>query len=201
MGTVQRFHPLHGALLFWPNVAELDDVLDNGDEIARIAKRYYPLLVRAGWDAGADAVGAQIAWDLDNPFVQEVLDQLAKRIRGVAETTREDIRRLVGRQADEGWSIERLADEIRKQGEITSKSRSELIARTETASAYSQGSILAYEESGVVSGIEWLAGPDECPECAELNGKIVGLGDEFADGINYPPAHPACRCAIAPVVE
>lgn len=175
--------------------------LDFGDEIARLMRRFYPLLISRAFGDASGVLGLDLAYDLDNPFVQEVLDRLAKRVRGVADTTRDDIRRLVGQGAEEGWSADDLAAAIRAAGDVASVSRSQAIARTEYASAYSQGSLLAYEESGVVTQVEWLAGPDECEDvCAPLNGKRVPLGEAFGDGIDFPPAHPNCRCALVPIV-
>lgn len=174
--------------------------IDFGAEAARLYNRFYPLLLRQAWDDAAAQLGIELAFDLDNPFVQEVLTELGQQIRGIVDTTRDEIQVLVGRQADEGWSVQRLADEIAKLAETSAPRRALLIARTETASAYSRGSLLAYQESGVVEGVEWLT-TDPCPTCEPLSGKIVPLGEAFADGIEYPPAHPACRCAIAPVVS
>jgi SPP1 gp7 family putative phage head morphogenesis protein len=175
--------------------------LDLGDEIARLMRRFYPLLISRAFGDASGVLGIDLAYDLENPFVQEVLDQLAKQVRSVAETTRDDIRWLVGQAASEGWSTADLARELRQLGETLSSSRADVIARTETATAYSRGSLLAFEESGVVSAVEWLAGPDECDICQPLSGTRVALGEPFADGILHPPLHPNCRCALAPIVE
>ncbi len=35
-----------------------------------------------------------------------------------------------------------------------------------------------------------------CDECAGLDGKVVGLDDEFPDGAGIPPLHPSCRCVV-----
>jgi len=175
--------------------------LDLGDGIGLLLRRYYPVLLRQAFQDAGIALSMDLAFDVDNPFVQATLADLARLVRGVADTTREEIRALIGRQADEGWSIARLADEIRAHGVTASTARAEAIARTETAAAYSRGSLLAYEESGVVGAVEWLAGPDECPECAALSGTRAPLGATFADGTPHPPKHPNCRCTLLPVLE
>lgn len=174
--------------------------LDLGDDLAKLMRHRYLRALRLAYGDAATTLELDLAFDLDNPFVQEALDDLATEVRRVAETTREDIRVLIGKQADEGWSIDDLATEVEKLGEIQSPVRARLIAATETASAYSRGSILAYEESGVVDRLEWLTA-DPCPICEPLDGKLAELGEEFAPGIPYPPAHPGCRCAIAPVLK
>jgi hypothetical protein len=63
----------------------------------------------------------------------------------------------------------------------------------------------AYEQSGVVEQKQWLTAPDCCDRCAELDGKVVGLEEEFFDD-DYgdgtePPLHPNCRCAVAAYIE
>lgn len=184
-------------------MADVVDSLDDGAELEKLARRFYPLLLeRAFGDAGRQ-VGIGIAFDLANDAVQLVLDELAQQVRRVAETTRADVQALVGRQAAEGWSVAELAAEIARLGEVASTTRAEVIARTETAAAYSRGSLLAYEQSGVVSHVEWLTAEDEltCPVCAPLNGVRAKLGAPFPGGIYFPPAHPNCRCALSPVVR
>jgi SPP1 gp7 family putative phage head morphogenesis protein len=171
-------------------------------DMQRLVRRYYPILINRAFGDAEGIVGTTIAFDLENPFVQDVLDELlnAESLKNIAESTLDVYRTLVGRQAEEGWSIDQLRREIMAADTTQSKARAEMIARTETASAYSRGSLLAWEESGVVKEVEWLAS-DPCPECAALDGMRVSLGDEFADGIAHPPAHPMCRCALSPIVE
>lgn len=174
--------------------------LDDGAQIVALMRRFYPLLLAAAYQDAGDLLGGAVAFDLENERVQEVLGALAGLVVGVAETTRDDIRALVGRAAQEGWDTATLAQAIREAGVTQSRARATLIARTEAASAYSQGALLAYRESGVVTGVEWLTAGDPCPVCDPLDGQVVGLGKAFDGGIAHPPAHPGCRCAIAPVV-
>lgn len=189
------------AFLFSAHMADILDSLDDGAKLADIMRRFYPLIIESAF-GDASLAGIPVAWDLDNPFVQGVLDRLAEDIADVAETTKDEIRALVGRQAAEGWSLDELADAIETLADVRSRTRAELISRTETASAYSQGSIAAFKASGVVSQIEWLTADGEvCPICEDLNGKRVDIDQSFAGGVAHPPAHPNCRCAILPVVE
>lgn len=180
------------------NVDELG--LDEGDEVRAIMRRFYPLLLREAYADAAALVGQDIAFDLANDQIQGLLTTLAKNVTKITETTREQIQGLIGRQAAEGWSVQELAAAIREAGVTQSAARATLIARTETATAYSRGAIAAYQQSGVVKQLEWLTADSPCPICDPLDGMTVGIGKSFADGIDYPPAHPGCRCAIAPVV-
>lgn len=176
--------------------------LDDGKAVAKLMRPFYEQLLRDAFGDASDQ-GIAVAFDLDNPFVQQTLTTLAKKVRGVAETTKQEIRDLVGRQADEGWSLEQLQKEIRARGEIAGRTRAMLISRTETAAAYSQGSIAAYRASGVVKQTEWLTAgdDDDCPICAALSGQKADLGESFDGDIDAPPAHPQCRCVLSPIVE
>jgi SPP1 gp7 family putative phage head morphogenesis protein len=173
-----------------------------GDEWASVMERFYPLLVEKAFGDAGIALGMSLAFTLDNPLIQEILGELAQQVRGVADTTIDEIQALVGRQAAEGWSVDQLASEIAKLGEIHSTERAQLIARTESAAAYSRGSLAAYKQSGVVEAVEWLAEMDDrtSPECRALHGKRRTLNETFDDGTSHPPRHPRCRCALVPIV-
>lgn len=159
-------------------------------------------LLRIAWDDAEQSTGVVLgAFNLENETVQRILKELAKRVKDIDETTEETIQMVIGRQAAEGWTIERVRDELLDRAVTESRTRAELIARTETADAYERGSHLYYKESGQVSGTEWLLGPNPCPICEGLSGKIVPLGEEFAPGILHAPAHPACVCATAPILR
>lgn len=175
--------------------------LDDGTQLAKLLGPFYEQLLAQAFDSAGLALDTDVSFDLANPRVQDVLGQLAKSVKGVAETTKEEIRALVGQAADEGWSSADLAQRIREHGVTSSKSRSEMIARTETALAYQAGSHLAYAESSVVQGTEWLLGSEPCDVCQPLGGKIVPLGEHFAEGTLYPPLHPRCTCATAPILK
>lgn len=184
-----------------PNDAAILAALDDGDQIAAKMRSFYLLLLEQSFEDAAALLDVDIAFELDNPAVQKVLEELATMVRSVAETTRNEIRNLVGRQADEGWSNDQLAAEIRSLKGIHSDTRAQVIARSEEARASSKGSILAWQESGVVTKQEWLTSEEACPICTPLSGKVVALGEEFAPGIAVPgDTHPNCTCAIAPVL-
>jgi len=91
--------------------------------------------------------------------------------------------------------------------------RSNNIARTETINAANRGQQALWEqteEQGLINRAtarrKWITTPDDrlCQWCKSLDGKIVGLGEEFGtpiiSGINYtaltPTLHPSCRCAL-----
>lgn len=156
--------------------------------------KWYPLIVE---DAFGDAsmAGVPVAFDLENEYVQTVLDQLADKIKDVADTTKDEVRALVGRQAQEGWSVEELARQLEDLAEVRSRTRALLIARTETGQAYNLGSLAAYRTAGVTH-VEVLDGEDD-EVCASANGQRWTLEEAAAN----PLGHPNCVRAFAPIVE
>lgn len=167
---------------------------DTGGEIEQLMRQFYPALVEDAFGDAASA-GLPIRFDLEMKEVQQVLDRLAKDVRNVADTTREDIRRLVGQQAENGWSVEELAQRLREMGEINSASRATMIARTETGRGYNYGAITAYRVAGITH-VDVLDGEDDA-ECAAANGSRWTLEEAEAN----PLQHPNCQRAFSPVVE
>lgn len=117
----------------------------------------------------------------------------------LTETTREFIRGDVTVAMEEGWSTDELAKALEENYGF-SATRAEVIARTETASADVQGNLIVYKESGI-SKKKWLASPDCCDDCQELDGEEVGIDEDFKDGTQGPPLHPQCRCDVVPIIE
>jgi HK97 family phage portal protein len=195
----------HHALVLLPEVKRdlppwaSEIPLDDGSEITGWIRGFHVDLIELAFGDAADTLGMDLLFDVENENVQEVLGELAQLVSRVADTTRDDIAALVGISAQEGWSIDDLAAEILKLNEIQTPNRARLIARTETARAYSEGSLLGYADGGIEE-TEWLVS-DPCPICEPLAGRTAPIGGEFAPGIRVPgDPHPACKCALAPVV-
>lgn len=166
-----------------------------GDEAEALLRRYYPQLLELAYaDAGELLGDDSIRWDISNPRVKDVIDTLAERIRSVAESTKEDVRRWIEVGTEEGLSVQEIARQIRSNAENISPSRALTIARTESRQAYNGGAILAYGDAGI-SEVEALDS-DNDPECAARNGQIYTL-EEAAQ----VEAHPNCQLAWAPVVK
>ena len=75
--------------------------------------------------------------------------------------------------------------------------RADLIAKTELANAYIQGQMAQYKKNGYTHGRWSATGERSCPFCVSREGNIYTL-DELEGAI---PAHPRCRCTVAPVLE
>jgi HK97 family phage portal protein len=169
--------------------------MDMGDGARSLWNKFYPLIVARSWDDAAAELGTTLAFDLENQWVKEVIGELAEKIVRVSDTTRDEVRALVSKQAEEGWSIDELAAKIRELKEVNSVSRARRIARTETGVAYNLGSLAGYREAGIEK-VEVFDG-DEHEPCASANGAIWTIEEARAN----PLGHPNCVRAFAAVVE
>lgn len=166
----------------------------------------WPDLLGTGYADAGDLLPVTVRFDQANPAIQRVLTELAADLVGVSDTTRAEVQALVGQAAAAGWTGADLARQIRGLTEIAAgadashvAARAQLIATTESARAYTLGARQAYADSGVVAAVEWLTTDAACDVCGPLDGQQAPLDGTFAGLL--PPAHPACRCALLPVVS
>ncbi len=125
------------------------------------------------------------------------LDDMLQRaditIKGIDDTTRNEIAKILEqgiRNGDSATTITDAIDKIRKN-----RYRSRLIAITESNRAMTQASIDSYANAGVEM-FDLITARDPCPICASIaasNPHPLTSGDQ-------PPLHPACRCSAAPVI-
>jgi HK97 family phage portal protein len=167
--------------------------LDDGSALVTVMKRFYPQLIENAFDH-AKHDGVLVHFSLEMEEVQDVLDKLAKEIVNVSDTTRSEVQRLVGLQAENGWSAAELAQQIRQLSETRSPIRALTIARTESGTAYNLGAVTAYRAGGVTH-VTVLDGDEDEP-CASANGSTWTLEQAEAN----PLGHPNCTRAFSPVV-
>jgi len=162
-------------------------------------------------------VGASdVVFDVKDPHVQAAVDRLILRFCEAtnAATNREigsaiaELRQSLGAGLDEGEGIRELTRRVEGIFDKASQYRARRIAATETSRAVHFGQQLGAEQSGVVTGKQWIASTDGCPLCLSLHGTIVPLSGQFPhdpepgpySGRPFPPAHPNCRCDMIEVV-
>lgn len=117
----------------------------------------------------------------------------------VAQTVRDEIRAKVATAIKDGWSDQRLRDEI--EGDAIWTARAEMIARTETAIAVNRGALKTYDNADVDHVIV-LDGPG-CLEDGHEDGEAGVNGEEWTleRAEEYPVGHPHCRRDFAPVIN
>ena len=165
-----------------------------------VLEAWYLTLGADAFAGVSEQLAVDLAFDVSNDLVAEVLDQVALEVTRITEQTRTVLRNLVERAAAEGSSIETLTKEIRSTFTAWSTGRARTIALTETANAYNQASLAGYATTGLVEKVEVFDGPDcgwthhEDPDLA--HGSIRTL----EEAKRHPIAHPNCQRAFGAVV-
>ena len=99
----------------------------------------------------------------------------------------------------QGLSTQDIANNLMAEFDDFSKTRANMIARTEILGASNQGNQLGYKAAGVTKE-EWLTARNEkvCETCAPMDGEIFPIED-----FPTPPfsTHPNCRCVGLPVID
>jgi hypothetical protein len=119
-------------------------------------------------------------------------------IQGINRTTTDRIGTILGDALSKGQSPYKIAGEI--EGLLNDPERALMIAQTEMSRAVSVASRNTYLERGM-DKVEWFPA-DPCDICAE-NASVgaISIDAEFPSGDTEPPAHPYCRCTLAPAEQ
>ena len=142
-------------------------------------------------------------WELaNNAAAQWAMSYGYDLVRGLLATTRDRLQAEVAEYIRNSETIGQLTARIRQASGFADE-RARMIAVTEVTRAYAEGNRAAWRASGVIEAREWRTNADElvCPVCGPLAGRVVGLDEPFADGVDGPPAHPRCRCWCVPAIE
>lgn len=182
---------------------DVDEILDavdwdeHADDMVEAITPNHIKLMELSWGEAQKDFPDLPDFDLKNPHVKKAVKTLGKRITGIAETTRNDIKGILETaltSEDKIPGIDAIAKLIRESGATNSVSRSRTIARTETTAALNQGTLSSYAELGIEK-VEILDSDDD-PECSERNGTTVTLEEAMA----IEP-HPNCVMAFSAVVD
>jgi SPP1 gp7 family putative phage head morphogenesis protein len=149
-------------------------------------------------------------WDIFNPEVLlAIRRQTLSLVTATIESSRVgvvDMFRSIREQIGQGLESGEAQKEINRR--VTTlfddPLRAARIAQTEAARAMHAGQLMAAEQSQVAKGFKWLASSDACPQCLELDGKVVSLGTPFYVDpkggvyavVTHPPRHPNCMCTV-----
>jgi len=138
--------------------------------------------------------------------------------KSMLATDQEKLSAILADGLQQGQSIAQITASIREQFASFKTSQTNRVARSEILRASNAGAVDAWKESGVVSAKQWVT-VDPCEYCAPLEGKIVGLDEEYFskgdswlgdaqtpinldyDSIEEPPLHPNCKCSVVPVLK
>jgi len=156
-----------------------------------------PHLVQAG-QAGASFAGSEGSH-------RPLTDDMAKVAQELAEAIVGPLRRRLTDGADEdlqGADESVVAEHVGSAFREWKGERIERLVGDYVVAAFSIGSLAGTQRKKSLQ-VEWIAatetGGEPCPDCEDnmLNGP-QRPGGEFPTGHVHPPAHPGCRCLLAP---
>jgi len=126
--------------------------------------------------------------------------EAARLVTQMDEETKRRLAHTISQAIEQKRGVPGLARDIKQTFADMSRYRSQLIARTETANALSQASLNSMKDMDI-TGKEWVTSGDDrvSNECRANEGDgVIPVDDAFSSGVDAPPQHPACRCALAP---
>lgn len=172
-------------------VFELERVL-----LAAMLSKHILELVVIGAQAGEDIYSRPIGLNTLSEAVLDAADRhTAFMVRQITSSTRRMIQRAIKQSIAEGEDAAAMTERIRAY--IASPVRAEMIAQTESVTAYQRGLDTFARQSGAESST-WDALSGACGLCAPLHGVTKPIGEYFTLGNGeqklMPPGHVRCRC-------
>jgi HK97 family phage portal protein len=181
-------------------------------------------LLKMGIVEAAEKLDPELLINTSSPRVLEALETRSQQIKSVATTTEKQLRATITESIGQGDSRGKTIAMVRDK--FDSRAKADMVVRTETIWAHNEGTMIAWEQSGVVQGVKWDTVPDDrrCPYCASMHNKQMNMGGQFFDKgesltvkdpdsgnditlkfgyepIKHPPLHPNCRCQLIPIIS
>lgn len=185
---------------------QMPDVFDEEEELQTTIDLFKPLFGVLTEEQGKEALIAlglnPADFTIENPKIAQIIaENLQSFAGGITETTATEIRAQVIAGVEQGEGAVKIGRRLSDSFGF-SKSRAEMIARTEVNRGANISEREAWKMSGVVKEKTWWTAEDERvePNCAGLHGKTFPLDYVYDFGSTEPPYHPRCRCVLLPVV-
>lgn len=136
-------------------------------------------------------------YDATSPRMEQYLDERSVTIAAlVNNTTEADVRELIGGMAAAGESIDDIAKAVRSFFVDNAATRAMRVARTELIGAANFASLDAAHQTDLITGKTWNPAGDADAQCKALEDLGTIPLDATFNGIEHPPAHINCRCAL-----
>ena len=180
--------------------------------------------VLRGGNAALNMVNINLPEWIEDPRIAESIRNSSLRFaRNVNDETFTQLRTELINLVTDGQGASVISRRLRSVFEDKiSRGQAETIARSEFIRSQSLGQIEAWKQTGVIHKKVWLASGDACPFCLAMNGKVVGIDENFQNKddamtvefqeriigmrfgyseIQSPPLHPNCRCTLTAEIE
>ena len=169
---------------------------DQTDELTKIFEQLLQYSTGHGLDLAARLSEAVVQAPISASIPTAAVVEAAKRSRGYLErhgrVFAEEVSESIAQGLIEGRSVKQMTSDFKTRFNVT-KSRAEVIVRTESLRAYNEASRAFYAQNNVQTVIYYATADDRtCPFCAAQAGRVFKL-----NAIRVP-RHPNCRCYLAP---
>ncbi|KCZ71606.1 phage putative head morphogenesis protein, SPP1 gp7 family [Candidatus Methanoperedens nitroreducens] len=165
-----------------------------------VRKSYQSGTTYAGF--GLTRAGIEVSVGANTPADWRAIDALRVRnlsaLKGISDEQSKQIIEQLTTGIQRGEGIPELAGRITDRVDHIGIQRATVMARTETINAFTQGTIIRYQQHDIEE-TEFITAQDErvCPVCGPLDGKVFRLDSDHV----VPPVHPQCRCVLLPIIS
>ncbi len=173
------------------SIPHLRDMAEQGIHIAAEAVRKGGKIKK---DLNADLFDLGMTPTTFDQYIRTMIEQWRDKYGfTIINTIQEDLRGILSQSISEGWTATQLQGAIEElyaeYSEGMTPARALRIARTETSRVMNEAELEAYKTVGEVKKT-FCTALDEfvCPECADQDGIVVGIDEDFPNG--NPPVHP-----------
>lgn len=185
-------------------------------EVSELERAIQSTLGRIGYTSArvvADRLGRTISPRQIERITDAALRASLQRLTGnVLYTTRTAVQDALAEGVRRGYSITQLVDGVPDEGfpgirnatmgngiDAWSEYRAEMVARTETMTAFNTGNLVGYTEFDVEQ-VEAVDGDDDEP-CRKRNGQIISIADVLADVDGDWDEHPNGTLDFIPITK
>ncbi len=147
------------------------------------------------WQPGNDAAARAVAGD----GLEQLLQRTDVVIKSVAANRMTELADRLAVGLDNGDSIETITSSL--SDVLSDLTWARTVAMAETSRAITFASQQQYGANGIRFNT-WMAAGSACEYCLRNEeAGPVAVGASFPSGSPGPPAHPNCRCAVAPYLD
>ena len=170
--------------------------IDVASELSATIELISPLMYKTamiGIKQASELVDQPIIADMD--FLKDWLGKVSEETgKAITDTTIKEFEKTMRAGVEAGESLGDLSKRVEEVFDFATKTRAELIARTETARGVTEAHRQTYDYYGF-SEVKWLLAPGSCDECLAKEQDSWTI-DSIKGEI---PVHPRCKCDFTPI--
>lgn len=162
-------------------------------------KDYLLGVMTVGGQSILDAFGVQYTFNLTHPeYKRKVFERATTLIKGLDKTTSKRFANQILKGLEKGETREQIAKRLTKLAPSVSKSRANIIVRTETVAAVEYMKQETALRNGVKTKTRRITNDEStCPICRPMADITVPIEKTFPNvSLYHPPVHPSCRCRV-----